>query len=68
MDAEAAFWEGRGEGAAATLGKFANDWGADYFANILLDFPFHLIIIATLCIQSLLPPIFKITLHVLLKH
>ena len=28
MDAEAAFWEERGEGAAATLGKFANDWGA----------------------------------------
>ena len=27
MDAEAAFWEERGEGAAATLGKFANDWG-----------------------------------------
>ena len=29
MDAEAAFWEERGEGAAATLGKFANDWGID---------------------------------------
>ena len=27
MDAGAAFWEERGEGAAATLGKFANDWG-----------------------------------------
>ena len=27
MDAEAAFWEERGEGAAATLRKFANDWG-----------------------------------------
>ena len=27
MDAEAAFWEERGEGSAATLGKFANDWG-----------------------------------------
>ena len=27
MDAEAAFWEERGEGAPATLGKFANDWG-----------------------------------------
>ena len=27
MDAEAAFWEERGEGAAATLGKFANDCG-----------------------------------------
>ena len=27
MDAETAFWEERGEGAAATLGKFANDWG-----------------------------------------
>ena len=28
MDAEAAFWEERGEGAAATLGKFAKDWGS----------------------------------------
>ena len=27
MNAEAAFWEERGEGAAATLGKFANDCG-----------------------------------------
>ena len=27
MDAETAFWEERGEGAAATLGKFANDLG-----------------------------------------
>ena len=31
MDAEAAFWEERGEGAAATLGKFANDWGSSLF-------------------------------------
>ena len=31
MDAEAAFWEERGEGAAATLGKFANDW--DFFCR-----------------------------------
>ena len=28
MDAGAAFWEERGEGAAATLGKFANDWNS----------------------------------------
>ena len=27
MDDETAFWEERGEGAAATLGKFANDLG-----------------------------------------
>ena len=27
MDAETACWEERGKGAAATLGKFANDWG-----------------------------------------
>ena len=28
MDTEAACREERGEGAATTLGKFANDWGS----------------------------------------
>ena len=27
IDAEATFWEERGEDAATTLRKFANDWG-----------------------------------------
>ena len=36
MDAEAAFWEQRGEGVAATFGKFANDWG------LSTNFPFFM--------------------------
>ena len=28
MDAGTAFWNDRGEGAAATIGTFASDWGS----------------------------------------
>ena len=38
MDADAAFLEERGEGAAATLGKFTNDWGAFMFFMVKLRF------------------------------
>ena len=37
MDAEAAFWEERGEGAAATLGKLAMIGGLRRFQLNLID-------------------------------
>ena len=37
MDAEAAFWEERGEGAAATLGKFDNEWGTALLLEQTID-------------------------------